>query len=89
MQTGRQFHTLSSSSSRARDLFALQQHPLTAILVSAGQIATLIGTAVPNSSNFFINFVITQGIAMIPFRLMYPHIGVLVGLFRLLGICGG
>ena len=55
---------------------------------AAGRIATLIGTALPSSSNFFINFIITQGVAMLPFRLMYPHIGVLVGLFRLLGICG-
>lgn len=51
-------------------------------------IPSLVGTALPSSSNFFINYVITQGVAMIPFRIMYPHIGVLVALFRILHICG-
>ncbi len=51
-------------------------------------IPSLVGTALPSSSNFFINYVITQGIAMIPFRIMFPHIGVLVALFRILHICG-
>ncbi|KAL3131896.1 hypothetical protein ABBQ38_007601 [Trebouxia sp. C0009 RCD-2024] len=51
-------------------------------------IPSFLGTALPSSSNFFINYVITQGVAMIPFRLMFPHIGVLVALFRILGICG-
>lgn len=54
----------------------------------AASIPSLVGTALPSSSNFFINYVITQGIAMIPFRMMFPHIGVLVGLFRILRICG-
>ncbi|KAK9817083.1 hypothetical protein WJX72_009273 [[Myrmecia] bisecta] len=47
-----------------------------------------IGVTLPNSSNFFINYIVIQGIAMLPFRIMYPHIGVLVGLFRLMGCCG-
>ena len=51
-------------------------------------IPSLVGTALPSSSNFFINYVITQGVAMIPFRIMFPHIGVLVALFRILHICG-
>ena len=58
------------------------------VCVTAASIPSLVGTALPSSSNFFINYVITQGIAMIPFRIMFPHIGVLVGLFRVLRICG-
>lgn len=54
----------------------------------AASIPSLVGTALPSSSNFFINYVITQGLAMVPFRIMFPHIGVLVGLFRVLRICG-
>ena len=58
------------------------------VCVTAASIPSLVGTALPSSSNFFINYIITQGIAMIPFRIMFPHIGVLVGLFRVLRICG-
>ena len=54
----------------------------------AASIPSKVGTALPSRSNFFINYVITQGIAMIPFRMMFPHIGVLVGLLRILRICG-
>ncbi len=28
-----------------------------------------------------------QAISMLPFRMMYPHIGSLIGLFRLCGYC--
>ncbi len=63
-------------------------HLLTKPHMHAASIPSLVGTALPSSSNFFINYVITQGIAMIPFRIMFPHIGVLVALFRILHICG-
>ena len=52
-----------------------------------GSIPRLIGTALPTSSNFFINYMILQGFTMIPFRLMFQYMGFLVQLFRLMGCC--
>ncbi|KAK9819243.1 hypothetical protein WJX81_003710 [Elliptochloris bilobata] len=60
---------------------------LGALIDNPASLPSLIGTALPASSNFFINYIIIQGLAMVPFRLMYPHIGFLVGLFRLCGAC--
>ncbi|CAL5219786.1 g1691 [Coccomyxa viridis] len=57
------------------------------IVNNPGSIPKIIGTALPASSNFFINYVIIQGLAFQTFRLMYPHIGSLIGLFRLCGYC--
>lgn len=45
-----------------------------------------IGTSLPSASNFFINFVILQGFGMVPLRILYPQIGVLGDLLRLVGI---
>ena len=92
------------------------------VLKNPALIARVIGAALPNSSNFFVTYVIiqagallccmpppckrkhacpaghqrspakgwlcaSQSIAMLPFRMMYPHIGSLIGLFRLCGYC--
>ena len=52
-----------------------------------GSIPRLIGTALPTSSNFFINYMVLQGFTMIPFRMMFQYMGFLVQLFRLMGCC--
>ncbi|BDA42606.1 probable CSC1-like protein ERD4 at C-terminar half [Coccomyxa sp. Obi] len=57
------------------------------VINNPGIIPNVIGGALPTSSNFFINYIVIQGLAMQTFRLMYPHIGSLVGLFRLCGHC--
>lgn len=47
---------------------------------------TQIGVSLPSASNFFINFVVLQGFGMVPLRMLYPSLGVLRDLFRLMGI---
>ncbi|KAL4451743.1 hypothetical protein ABPG75_007405 [Micractinium tetrahymenae] len=43
------------------------------VINDPSQFFTILGQAVPASSNFFINFVSFKGIAMAPFRLFFPH----------------
>lgn len=47
---------------------------------------TQIGVSLPSASNFFINFVVLQGFGMVPLRMLYPSLGVLMDIFRLMGI---
>lgn len=57
------------------------------VINDPGSIPRLIGTALPASSNFFINYLVLQSFAMIPFRQMFQHVGILPALFRLCGLC--
>ncbi|KAL4421157.1 hypothetical protein ABPG77_000792 [Micractinium sp. CCAP 211/92] len=43
------------------------------VIEDPSQFFTILGQAVPASSNFFINFLSFKGIAMAPFRLFFPH----------------
>lgn len=55
------------------------------VLANPGRIPYIIGTALPTSSNFFINYVIVQSLAIIPFRFMFPHMGIFPWVFRACG----
>jgi len=56
-------------------------------LESPGKIPSIIGTALPTSSNFFINYVVVQAFAIQPFRYMFPHMGIFPWVFRACGYC--
>jgi hypothetical protein len=56
-------------------------------LQDPGKIASIIGTALPTSSNFFINYIIVQALAIQPFRFMFPHMGIFPWIFRACGLC--
>ncbi|KAK9864060.1 hypothetical protein WJX84_009179 [Apatococcus fuscideae] len=57
------------------------------IINKPGSIPTVIGTALPASSNFFINTLILKAFTMMPLRMFFPHIGALSALFQAMGCC--
>ena len=48
---------------------------------------TLAGNAMPQSSAFFLNYIIIQGFFVALFRIFFPHPGVLIAIFRIFGCC--
>ena len=46
------------------------------------EILQLFGTSLANSSNFFLNYVMFRALAGIPLRMLIPHIGIRLYLFR-------
>ena len=48
---------------------------------------TLAGNAMPQSSAFFLNYIIIQGFFVALFRVFFPHPGVLIAIFRICGCC--
>ena len=55
----------------------------------AGQFFHILGDAVPASSNFFINYVVFRALAMVAFRLFYPHAAVFMSILRWLRLAPG
>ena len=45
-------------------------------------ILRLLGTYVPTSSNFFINYIMFRAFVAVPLRMLWPHIGVRMYLLR-------
>ncbi len=41
----------------------------------------------PQSSAFFLNYIIIQGFFVALFRIFFPHPGVLIAIFRIFGCC--
>eukprot|EP01025_Chloroclados_australasicus_P060634 TRINITY_DN7799_c1_g4_i1.p1 TRINITY_DN7799_c1_g4~~TRINITY_DN7799_c1_g4_i1.p1 ORF type:complete len:584 (+),score=30.17 TRINITY_DN7799_c1_g4_i1:939-2690(+) len=55
---------------------------------SPGDIFKILGESMPNSSNFFLNYVVLRAFAFVPIRLVLPHGGVWRWLLRCGGKCG-
>jgi hypothetical protein len=57
------------------------------MLLCADDFLTLAGNAMPQSSAFFLNYIIIQGFFVALFRVFFPHPGVLIAIFRICGCC--
>lgn len=58
------------------------------IIRDPGNIFDSLGVALPNSSNFFINYITLRAFCLVPFQLLIPHPGVWHYLFQFGGHLG-